>query len=203
MLPRHNREIEAHSAQWTGRPIGGLMNEVLGYLTRSTGIVATLLVVAALVWGFFFSARTMGNKLRPAWWLDLHNWLGGLALIFTGAHVAAAWLDSDLGIGMVQILVPGKSIEGWPITWGVLAMYILAAVVFTTWPRRLKHRAWWRVVHLTSVAGTAFAFLHTFQLGSDVDRFAFQVGFVVSAGLASYGLWIRIFALAEDRGSVG
>jgi hypothetical protein len=43
------------------------------YLTRSTGIVATLLAAAALVWGFLFSARATGRRLRPNWWLDLHN----------------------------------------------------------------------------------------------------------------------------------
>ena len=56
------------------------MNDVMWYLSRATGIVATVLAVAALVWGFLFSARETGNRFRPAWWLDLHNWLGGSAL---------------------------------------------------------------------------------------------------------------------------
>ena len=83
------------------------MTDVMAALTRATGIVATVLVVAALVWGFFFSARETGQRLHPAWWLDLHNWLGGLSLVFTGLHIVASWLDSNSGVGLVQIFVPG------------------------------------------------------------------------------------------------
>ena len=59
------------------------MNDALWYLTRATGIVATLLIAAAVISGFLFSGRETGTRRRPNWWLDLHNMLGGLALIFT------------------------------------------------------------------------------------------------------------------------
>ena len=62
------------------------MNEIWWYLSRSSGIVAMVLIVAALVWGFFFSARATGTKRRPKWWLDLHNYLGGLAFAFVIIH---------------------------------------------------------------------------------------------------------------------
>jgi hypothetical protein len=171
----------------------------MGYLTRSTGIVAVILVVAALVWGFFFSARATGNRLRPAWWLDLHNWLGGLALIFTAVHIVASWLDSGSGIGLVQIFIPGTAIQAWPIAWGVIATYALAGVVFTSWPRRLKRRVWWRVIHLTSVLAAAFALAHAYQTGTDVGNIAFRIGFIAAVGLATYGLGLRVFTLASAR----
>lgn len=170
------------------------------YLTRSTGIVATILVVAALVWGFFFSSRATGKRLRPAWWLDLHNWLGGIALVFTGLHIVTSWLDTSSGIGLKQITVPGTAvIRGWSITWGVLAAYLLVVVVFTTWPRRLSNRRWWRILHLTSVGATVLALLHAYQSGSDATRLSFRVGFVAVSALATYGAGIRIFSL--DSGS--
>ena len=78
-------------------------------LSRATGIVATILAVAALVMGLFFSARNTGERRRPAWWLDLHNWLGGLTLVFVAAHIVAAYLDPALGIGVLQVLVPGTA----------------------------------------------------------------------------------------------
>jgi predicted ferric reductase len=166
------------------------------YLTRSTGIVATILVVAALVWGFFFSSRATGKRLRPAWWLDLHNWLGGIALVFTGLHIVTAWLDTSSGIGLKQIAVPGTAtIDGWAITWGVLATYLLVVVVFTTWPRRLPNRRWWRILHLTSVGATVLALVHAYQSGSDATRLSFRVGFVAASALATYGLGIRVFSL--------
>ena len=45
-----------------------VVNEVWWYLSRSSGIVATVLVVAALVCGLRFSARATGTRRRPKWW---------------------------------------------------------------------------------------------------------------------------------------
>ena len=59
-------------------------------------------MLASLAWGFLFSARETGTRLRPAWWLDLHKGLGGLALIFTVVHLVAAFADSDLGVGLAR-----------------------------------------------------------------------------------------------------
>ena len=59
------------------------MSNLWLYLSRATGIVATVLIVLALAWGLFFSARATGSRRRPNWWLDLHPYLGGLAFVFT------------------------------------------------------------------------------------------------------------------------
>ncbi len=172
------------------------MTQWMYYLSRSTGIVALLLIVASLLWGFLFSSRATGKRLRPNWWLDLHNWLGGLALVFTGLHLATVWLNSDSGIGLVQIFVPQTAtFNAWAITWGVIATYVMAAAVFTTWPRRWKNRRWWRVVHVSTVAGTALAFLHSYQSGSDASQTWFQALLVVAAGIATYGLGLRLSTL--------
>jgi predicted ferric reductase len=172
------------------------------YLTRASGIVATVLVVAALLWGLIFSARDTGKRLRPAWWLDLHNWLGGLALSFVGVHIAASVLDSSSGIGLVQAFVPGTAaLDTWAIGWGVIASYLLAVVVFTTWPRRLANRRWWRVLHLTSIAATALALLHAYQSGSDATRLAFEVGLFVASTVATYGILIRVISITGRKHS--
>ena len=172
------------------------MTQWMYYLSRSTGIVALLLIVAALLWGFLFSSRATGKRLRPNWWLDLHNWLGGLALVFTGLHLVTVWLNSDSGIGLVQIFVlQTATFNAWAITWGVLATYVMAAAVFTTWPRRWKNRRWWRVVHVSTVVGTVLAFLHAYQLGSDASQPWFQAMLVLAAGVATYGLGLRLSTL--------
>src|SRR3954451_8665984 len=114
------------------------------YLTRASGIVATVLIVLALGGGLLFSGRATGNRRRPNWWLDLHNFLGGLAFVFTVAHVVASVADQVSGIGVLQVLVP-MTASGWRwgITWGVLATYAFAAVVFTSWPsKRLSRKRW-------------------------------------------------------------
>ena len=72
------------------------------YLTRATGLVAAVLAVASLVWGLFFSARNTGTRLRPNWWLALHNYLGGLTLVFIGLHMLVSFLDTQAGLSLVD-----------------------------------------------------------------------------------------------------
>ena len=178
------------------------MNDWLWYLTRATGIVATVLMLASLAWGLLFSARETGKRLRPAWWLDLHNWLGGLALVFTGVHLVAAFFDSDLGVGLSTIFVPGAAeFSTTAFTWGVVAFYGLAIVVLTSWPKKLFRRRAWRMVHLLSVPATVLACVHAYQLGSDADTAAFPVVLTLLAGAAVYPLGVRLWGvlLRESR----
>ncbi|MEY2424541.1 MAG: hypothetical protein QOI61_113 [Actinomycetota bacterium] len=164
-------------------------------LTRSTGIVATVLAVAALVCGFLFSARATGRRRRPAWWLDLHNWLGGLALAFLGLHVLASWLDSTSGIGFVQILIPGTAGDRWGIALGVVAAYFYTVAVFTTWPRRTANRRLWRVLHLGTVIAIPLTLLHAFRSGSDAAQMTFRLGVIALFATAAYGLFLRIIGV--------
>lgn len=177
------------------------MNDGWWYLSRATGIVATVLIVAALVFGFFFSSRNTGARRQPAWWLDLHNWLGGLALAFTAAHIVAVYLDKNSGIGVLAVLVPGAANDStWAIAWGVIATYLFAVAVFTSWPRKRFSRRVWRIIHLGSVVGTFLAGLHAFQIGTDATSLVFEAGLVGGAGLCVYALAVRVLALVtRDR----
>ncbi|MEY2478366.1 MAG: hypothetical protein QOG87_3681 [Actinomycetota bacterium] len=173
------------------------MSQMAWYLSRATGIVATALLVAALVSGFFFSARNTGVRRRPAWWLDLHNWLGGLALAMIGVHLVAVYTDQGSGIGLAQLLVPGAS--SFAITWGVIATYLVAIAVFTTWPSRRLRPARWRTVHLGSVLGAVLAGLHAYQAGSDASSLAFRLGLMALAGFGVYAFLVRILDLLFPR----
>lgn len=176
------------------------MNDWLWYVTRATGIVATVLMLASLSLGFLFSSRETGRRLRPAWWLDMHKGLGGLALAFTVAHLLAAFADADLAVGLTTVLVPGAaSYSTTAFTWGVLAFYGLVVVVFTSWPKMLFRRRTWRLVHLLSVPATALACVHAYQLGSDAGSPAFQVLLPLAVGAAVYPLGVRIWSLVLAR----
>ncbi len=178
------------------------MSDAAYYVTRSSGIVALLLLVGSLLWGFLFSSRATGKRLRPNWWLDLHNYLGGLALVFTVIHIAASLLDDNASITLVRALVPAATgDQRWAITWGVLSTYALAAVVFTTWPKRMANRRLWRVIHLVSVPATFLAFVHALQTGSDASRTPFQIFILFAAAIGTYGLGLRLSTLRPSHRS--
>ena len=173
------------------------MEQLWWYLSRSSGIVATVLIVAALIWGFFFSARATGNRRKPNWWLDLHNYLGGLAFVFTMVHLISVYQDAGAGLGLTQVLVP-FTVDGWTggITWGVIATYLFALVVFTSWPRRLGSRRTWLAIHLLSVPGALLAGAHAWMVGSSGDAWWFRGLLALLAGLAVYPAVLRLFSAA-------
>ncbi len=176
------------------------MSEVWWYLSRSSGLVATVLIVAALVWGLFFAARATGTRRRPNWWLDLHNYLGGLAFVFTIIHVVSVYQDELSGIGLLQILVP-MTATGWTwgITWGVIATYLFALVVFTSWPKKLGSRRMWLMMHLLSVPATVFAAVHAWMVGSSQHQLWFQALLAILTGLAVYPAVLRLFSVVAKR----
>lgn len=175
------------------------MNELAGALTRATGLVAMALIAAALVCGAAFAAGATGRRPRPAWWLDLHQWLGGAALALTVGHVVAS-LTVVNGPGIVGALVPfATGADRLGLGTGVIATYLLAATVLTTWPRRIHHPRLWRLVHLGSVAAAVLTAVHALRLGADAATVAFQAGLVVVVAPITFILGVRLFGALTAR----
>jgi methionine sulfoxide reductase heme-binding subunit len=172
------------------------VNDALWYLTRATGIVAAVLIAVAVISGFLFSGRETGRRRRPNWWLDLHNMLGGLALVFTIAHIVAALVDTDLGLALADVLVPGVAgLDRWPVAWGVIATYLAATAVLTSWPKKRFRRRTWRIVHLGSVLGFVLVLVHALQMGTDAATAWLRGGVVLVVAVAAYALGVRVFGL--------
>jgi predicted ferric reductase len=172
------------------------------YLSRSTGIVATVLALASLAWGFLFSARATGERRRPNWWLDLHNWLGGAALVFTVVHIATSYLNRNAGLAFAELFIPGiANTQRLALAWGVVATYLFATAVLTSWPRRLFSRRTWRIIHLGSVVGVALAVVHAYQMGTDASARAFRMGILLVVAIGTYTLGIRLFGVLAKQQS--
>ncbi len=105
------------------------MNEqVWWYASRSSGIIAWVLITLSVVWGLSLSTRLLGNKPTAPWLLDLHRFFGAMAVIFTGVHIAGLVADSYVYFGWAEILVPGASEwKTWPVAWGVKAKLLCAS----------------------------------------------------------------------------
>jgi predicted ferric reductase len=170
------------------------------YLTRATGIVAAVLSVASLVWGLFFSSRNTGTRLKPNWWLALHNYLGGLTLAFIGAHILLSYLDGTVVVRFVDMFVPSGKV-GWSIGWGVLAAWAFVLVVLPSIAkvrRRLPRKAW-HVVHLMAVPAVVLTAVHSYQAGSDSGSKLFTRGLALLAGIAIYPIAVRLISISHAR----
>jgi hypothetical protein len=147
------------------------MGQLFWYTARAGGIVAWALLGASVVWGLWLSGRVRPMGARPAWILDLHRFLGGLATIFVGVHVASILLDSYTDFGLIDVLVPFAS--SWhpaAVAWGVVALYVLVAVELTSLARHRLPARLWRTLHVASLPLFALATIHYVAAGTDASN---------------------------------
>ena len=170
------------------------MNEkVWWYLSRSSGIVALVLLVASVVWGVLLATRVLKPHDRPAWLLDLHRWLGGPALALTGLHLLGLYLDGYIDYGITELLVPGAS-EYRPlaVAIGVLSLYVMIAIQATSYLRRRLSKRVWRGVHLLSYGLVWGASLHAGLAGTDTVNRAYQALAIALTMIAVAATVVRV-----------
>jgi hypothetical protein len=143
------------------------------YIARAAGLVSWSMLALATLWGLALSTKVLGRRPRPNWILDIHRMLGGLALIFTGVHVAALLLDSYVGFGVADVLVPFAA--KWhpvAVAWGVVGLYLLLAVELTSLARAHLPRKIWRNTHYASFPLFVTATMHGLTAGTDARLLA-------------------------------
>jgi len=144
------------------------MTSLWWYIARSSGIVAWALLAMSVLWGLALSTRALGARPKANWLLDLHRFLGGLAVVFVGVHLVGLALDPWVQIGITQMLVPFSS--SWnplAVAWGVVALYLLAAVELTSLLRKHMPKRWWKGIHMSSYGLYVVATIHLLTAGTD------------------------------------
>ena len=157
------------------------------YVARSSGMVALLLAGASVIWGLLLSSGYLDHNPPKKWLLNLHSWLGGLAVSFTAVHLIGLWLDSFIQYSVVDFLIPyvsDKPPGAGPIAWGIVAFYLLLAVQITSVTMRRIPRRWWRLVHMTSFLVLITGIVHGATAGTDVSNI-FYIGGVVIMSLTT------------------
>lgn len=171
------------------------------YVAHGSGVVAWGLVTGSVVLGLWLSLRITKKRPRPAWTLDLHRFLGGLAVFFTGVHLAGLAADSYVHFGAAELFVPfASSWHPGAVAWGVVGLYLLLAIEITSLGMRFLPRKVWRGIHLTSYTLFAVATIHMFSAGTDAARRPLQWAGVAGVGVVGFLTLTRLLA-SERRGS--
>lgn len=169
-----------------------MTSQLWWYVARAGGIVAWALLAASVVLGLFLSTRLRPLNAPPVWTTDLHRFLGGLATIFVGVHVAAIMLDSYTSFGVADVLIPFAS--SWHplwVAWGIVSMYLLLAVELTSLARRRMPRRLWHAVHISSLPLFAFSTLHFAGAGTDAGNPFAVFGIILLSGVVAAFLFRR------------
>lgn len=169
------------------------------YLSRSTGIVAMVLLCLSMVWGVLLSTRALREVDRPAWLLSLHTWLAGSSLVLVALHLVGLVFDEWVSFGAKDLLVPG--VASWKgatrvneigTAVGVVALYGLIVVQLTSYLRRRLSRAVWAAIHRLSFPLVFAVLLHAGWAGSDTGNRAYQVMALMLAMAVAVAMVIRV-----------
>jgi len=171
------------------------------YIARSGGIVALGLSGASVLWGLFMSTRLLNGTPSPKWLLDLHRFLGGLAVVFTAIHIAGLMFDSYIGFSWVDVTVPMAA--GWKpgaVAWGVVGMWLLLAVELTSLVMKRIPRKAWRLIHFASYAMVWTGVMHGALAGTDANNRVYIAGVSLMVLGIFYLTIYRILAVKRRGG---
>jgi DMSO/TMAO reductase YedYZ heme-binding membrane subunit len=164
-----------------------MTDQLWWYTARSGGFVAWGLLAASVLWGLSISTKATGKRVRPNWMLDLHRFLGGVAVVFTAVHVVAIMADSYVNFGPSDVLVPFAS--AWnptAVAWGIVAMYLLVAIEVSSLLRKRIPKKAWRAIHFASFPLFIFSTVHAFAAGTDTSGTIF----IATAAVVSFAVVI-------------
>ncbi len=162
-----------------------LANEqIWWYIARAGGIVAMILVAASVLWGLLLSSKYLAGGPKPKGLLDLHRFLGGLSVVFTGLHLLALYLDSYVQFTVTELLVPFAS--SWnpaAVAAGIVAFWLLVAVQVSSMMMRKLPRYLWKWIHLMSYLLLPLGLVHGIMAGTDAGTVWYRLGSGAGIGL--------------------
>jgi predicted ferric reductase len=170
-----------------------MTDQVWWYTARAGGIVAWALMAAGVLWGLALSTKVLNGKPRPNWILDLHRFLGGLAVVFTGVQVLAIVADSYVHFGLTEVLVPFTG--DWhpvAVAWGIIGAYFLAAVEITSLLRQHLSKRMWRATHFLSFPLFVLTTVHALSVGTDRHPFLLRWGLIATCVAVTVLTFIRV-----------
>lgn len=170
------------------------------YTARAGGIVGWALLAASVLWGLALSTKVTGRRPRPNWTLDLHRFLGGLALVFTGVHVAAIMADSYVHFGLTEVLVPlASSWHPVAVAWGVVGLYLLAAVEVTSLLRKHLSKRVWRATHFLSFPLFLLTTIHVLSAGTDRHNVVLRGAIIAATAVVTVLTFVRVRQAEKQR----
>lgn len=137
-------------------------------VARAGGFTAYILVTLSVAIGLALTLHWQTNRWPRIINSELHNFITLLALIFTGVHVLAVWVDPFTRFGWAEVFIP--FVSHYRPLWmalGIVGLYLSLAVGLSTWLRSLIGYTWWRRLHLLTLATYLLVTVHGLGNGSD------------------------------------
>ena len=165
--------------------------KALWYLTRSTGLVALLLLTATVVLGVVASVGWTSERWPRFLSQDVHRNLSLFCVGFVAIHVITTVSDGYVPIGFADAFIPFRTAyRPLYVGLGALTFDLLLAVLVTS---ALRHRigfASWRFVHWLAYLCWPIALFHSLGSGTDSSLpVVLAMDVVCSAAVIAVVVW--------------
>ncbi len=169
------------------------------YVARAGGIVGWALLTLAVIGGLQLATRLV-RRPAPAWVLDVHRFVAGLAVVFVVVHLVGLWADTFVQFTAADLFVPFASgYHTGALALGIVALYLLLAIEITSLLMKRMSRRAWHAVHLSSYLLFTIATIHGLLVGTDRQSVLFRVACLLAAIVVLFMSLVRI--LAPRRGA--
>ncbi len=161
---------------------------------------ASAWVAFALLWAAVFTGVGVSLKYHPGIsgqvpTLELHRVTGSLAVAFTVVHAAALVADPYIRFAVWDAAIPFIApYRPWAVGAGIIAAWLLVAIVASTWlagwiPRRAWHR-----LHRLAYASLALGLVHGIVAGTDTEHWPTHVGYTAATASVLGAAFLRFLA---------
>lgn len=175
------------------------MNEVLWYVSRSTGVVGIVMLTVVTVLGLLTSGGRRPHSDSATVRMALHRSLSLGTAVFLGVHVATAVAETYVAIDPISAIVPFTSpFERMPVGLGTLAVDLIVTVLATSLLRHRLSEVAWRRLHGLSHVLWPVAVVHALLLGSPKEPLLRDATIGCAAVVAVVLLW-RVRSSHADR----
>lgn len=169
-------------------------------VARAGGFTAFVLLTLAVAIGLALSLHIQSPRWPRIINSELHNFVTLLALIFTGVHVLAVWIDPFTHFGWIEVFVPLAS--HYRPVWmapGIVAFYIGIAIGISTWLRPHIGYKLWRRLHVLTLVLYALVVIHGITTGSDTRTEWGAAIYLISVLLIGTLLLVRLLKPATKQ----
>ena len=169
-------------------------------VARAGGFTAFGLLTLSVAIGLALTLHLQSPRWPRIINSELHNFLTLLALIFTGIHILAVWVDPFTRFGLNEVFIPFVSYYRplW-MALGIIAFYIGIAIGISTWLRPRIGYKLWRNLHMLTLLLFVLVVVHGIATGSDTRTWWGAAIYAFSVLLVGTLLFIRLMKPANAQ----
>lgn len=164
-------------------------------MTRSAAWASYLLLWASVITGVGVNLRFHPGVGKQALVFEVHRMTGTLGLTVALVHGLALVFDRYLTFHIWDVFVPFTSgYRPWEVALGVFALWLLLAILLSTWFAGWVPTNAWRAIHYLSYAAFGLALLHGLAAGSDTQHWPTHVIYSLTVGAVLGAVFLRFVA---------